>query len=161
MIKSKKSGVLDQEPLEIIISIAKETALLFMSLVLSVKPTIALISITTYLVSMKLVTIFVILYRLIHQNNNNYVFLFIAMYLYLAGARVDVITLLNYLKLLVLYNISLRKLRNITISSTAFIKKQVSNNKLVDMWDNFEYKENVVGKRIRDIVKFKSVTMVL
>lgn len=133
MIKSKKSGVLDQEPLETIISKAKETALLFMSLVLSVEPTIALISITTYLVSMKLVTIFVILYRLIHQNNNNYVFLFIAMYLYLAGARVDVITLLNYLKLLVLYNISLRKLRNITISSTAFIKKQVSNNKLVDM----------------------------
>lgn len=110
---------------------------------------------------MKLVIIFVILYRLIHQNNNNYVFLFIAMYLYLAGARVDVITLLNYFKLLVLYNISLRKLRNITISSTAFIKKQVSNNKLMDMWDNFKYKENIVGKRIRDIIKFKSVTMIL
>lgn len=29
------------------------------------------------------------------------------------------------------------------------------------MWDNFKYQENVAGKRIGDIVKFRSVTIAL
>ena len=47
------------------------------------------------------------------------------------------------------------------MSSITFIKKQASNNRLVGIWDNFEYGENVASKKIGDIVKFKSLTMVL
>ena len=83
------------------------------------------------------------------------------MYLYFAGVRVDARTLLNYLDILVLYNVLLRKLRSITASSSAFIKAQASNRKLVGMWDNFKYRENVAGKKISDTVKFRSVTIAL
>lgn len=83
------------------------------------------------------------------------------MYLYSARARVDAITFLNHLGLSVLYNILLRKLRSITTFNAAFIKKQAFNNKLVGMWDNFGYRENVAGKKIGDIVKFRFVTMAL
>lgn len=80
---------------------------------------------------MKVVAIFVILCRSAHQNASNYFPLLVAIYLYLAGAKVDAITLLNHLGFSILYNVLLRKLEDIKASSTAFIKEQVSNCKLV------------------------------
>lgn len=124
LIKNKEqSGILDWEPLEKIVNQPKETTSLLMSSVLSVGLTTFLTSVTTYPTSMKLVAIFVILCILAHQNNSNYISLLIAMYLYSAGACIDIITLLNHLGLLVTYNVLLRKLRNITTSSATFIKK--------------------------------------
>ena len=110
---------------------------------------------------MKLVTILVIICRLVHQNNSNYIPLFVAMYLYSASAKVDAITLLNHLGLSVSYNVLLRKLRDIKASSTAFIKEQAFNCNLVGSWDNFEYRENVAGEQIGDTIKFLSITMAL
>ena len=76
------------------------------------------------------------------------------MYLYSAGAKVDAIILINHLRLSVLYNSLLQKLRDIKAHSTAFIKKKASNCKLVGSWDIFEYRKNVISKRIGDIVMF-------
>lgn len=81
--------------------------------------------------------------------------------MYLASAQVNTITLLNHFDILVLYNIFIRKLKNITIFSIAFIKKQISNNRLIGMWNNFKYKKNVASKKIENIMKFKFITMVL
>ena len=161
MIKNLESGALDQEPLETIVSQAKETALLLTSLVLNVGPTTFSTPHTSHVVSMKLVAILVIMCRSANQNNSNYIPLLIAMYLYSAGAQIDAITLLNHLGISVSYNVLMRKLTNITTFSVAFIKEQASNNRLVGTWDNFEYQENIAGKRIGDIVKFRSVTMAL
>lgn len=72
---------------------------------------------------MKLIAIFIIMYSLAYQNISNHIPLFITIYLYLASAQVDAITLLNYLSILVLYSIFVKKLRSITISSITFIKK--------------------------------------
>lgn len=55
----------------------------------------------------------------------------------------------------------MRKLRDITISSVIFIKKQASNNRLVGIWDNFEYRKNAAGKKIGNTVKFRSVLIAL
>ena len=110
---------------------------------------------------MKLLAILVILCRSAHRNNSNYFPLLVAIYLYSAGAKVDAITLLNHLGLSVSYNVLLKRLRSIMSSSAAFIKQQATNCKLVGTWDNFEYRENVAGERIGDIVKFRSVTMAL
>ena len=115
----------------------------------------------SYHVSMKFLTILVVMCRLTYQNNSNYILLHIAMYLYSAGAKVDAITLLNHLGFSVSYNSLLQKLRDIKAHSTTFIKKQANNCKLVGFWDNFEYRKNVVNERIGDIVKFRSVTMTL
>lgn len=84
-----------------------------------------------------------------------------ARYLYSIGTKVDTITLLNHLGFYVLYNLLLRKLRDIKAHSTVFIKQQVTNCKLVGLWDNFEYRENRIGEKVGDTVKFRSVTMVL
>ena len=116
---------------------------------------------TSHLTLMKLLAIFVIIYKSAHWNNSNYVPLLIAIYMYLASTKVDIITLLNRLGFSVSYNVLLRKLKGITTSSEAFIKKQASNYKLVYMWDNFEYRKNVFKKKIEDIIKFRSVTMAL
>lgn len=110
---------------------------------------------------MKLVAILVILYRSAHQNNSNYILLFIAIYLYSVRARVNAIIFFNHLGLLVSYNVFLRKVKSITISSATFIREQAFNNKLVGMWDNFKYRKNVTGKKIRGIVKFRSITKAL
>ena len=88
LIKSSKeeSGVLDQEPVKKIVGQAKETASLLTSLVFNVGLTTSSTSVTIHLAFMKLVAILVILCRSAYQNNSNYIPLFIAMYLYLAGA---------------------------------------------------------------------------
>lgn len=160
LIKTCQPGDLDQKPLDIIVDQAKETASLLTSLVLGIGPT-SRSPLTFYLVSMKFVAILVILCRSAHENNSNYIPLLMAMYLYSTGARVDAITLLNHLGISVLYNVLLRKLRRITVSSSAFIQAQAFNRKLVGMWDNFEYRKNVADERIGDTVKLRSVTMAL
>lgn len=85
----------------------------------------------SYQVSMKFLTIFAVMCRSAHRNTSNYIFLLMAIYLYSAGAKVNAIILLNHLGLSVSYNSLLRKLRDIKANSTAFIKKQASNCKLV------------------------------
>ncbi len=82
-----------------------------------------LTSFSSYLASMKLIIIFVIMYKLAYQNNSNYLSVFMSMYLFFADAQVDIIILLNHFGLFILYNIFLRILRNIKILSIAFIKK--------------------------------------
>ncbi len=139
LIKSNQPGNLDREPLENVVLEAKDIAPMMNSLVLGVGPT-SRSSLTSHLASMKLLAILVIICRSAHQNNSNYIPLFVAMYMYSAGAKVDAITLLNRLGLSVSYNVLLRKLRSITTSSAAFIKKQASNCKLVGTWDNFQYR---------------------
>lgn len=151
LIKNKKSGVLDWEPLETIASQTKETVSLLISLVLSFETTTLSTPYTSYVASIKLIAIFIIMCASAHQNNSNYILLFIAMYFYSASAQVNAIILFNYLGILVLYSILIRKLKGIPISSMVFIKEQVSYNRLVDTWNNFEYRENVAIKRIEDI----------
>lgn len=57
---------------------------------------------------------FMILCYLTCQNNSNYIFIMIALYLYSARIKVDTIIFLNYLNLLVLYNIFQAKFQDIT-----------------------------------------------
>lgn len=66
---------------------------------------------------MILITILVILCRSAHENNSNHFPLLIALYLYFADARVNAITFLNYLGLLVSHLVLLRKLGDITTTS--------------------------------------------
>lgn len=83
------------------------------------------------------------------------------MYLYFVDTQVNTIILFNYLSFLVFYNVFLKILRNIKALSTAFIKGQVSNSKLVSTWSNFKYRKNITRENIEDIVKFRSVTIAL
>lgn len=110
---------------------------------------------------MKIVAILVILCHSAHRNNSNYVPLLIGLYLYSAGARVDAITLLNHFGLSVSYEVLQKKLNDITTSSISWIKAQGSNCNLVRTWDNFEFRKNVHGERVGDMVKFRSVKMAL
>lgn len=129
LIKSYQSRLLDQKPLNTIVDQAKETAPLFISLVLSM----GLISrnlLTSYLVLMKLIAIFVIFCRFCHQNNSNYIYLFVTTYLYFANVKIDAITFLNYFDILVLYNVLLKKLKNIIASIFALFKPKPSTASL-------------------------------
>lgn len=83
------------------------------------------------------------------------------MYIYSVGTKVDTITFLNWLSLSVLYNVLLKKLQSITISSTIFIKKQAYNCKLINIWKNFDYQKNVIREKIGNIIKFRSIIMIL
>lgn len=108
---------------------------------------------------MKLLTILVVICRSTHRNTSNYILLLMAIYSYLASTKVNTITLLNHLRLFVSYNLFLRKLRNIKVYNTAFIKKQASNCKLVGFGNNFKYQEIVVDEKIDNTVKFRFVIM--
>lgn len=147
-------------PLEIIVTIVKERAPLLTSLVQSIGP-LSKSVMTSYLALMKLLIILVILYKSAHCNHSNYFPLLVAIYLYLARAKVDTIILLNYLRISVSYDVLLKKLRSIMSSNATFIKQQSTNCKLIKIWYNFEYWENIVNERIGDIVKFGSLTMAL
>lgn len=116
---------------------------------------------TSHLASMKLLTIFVIICRSTHGNNNNYISLFVIIYIYSVGAKVDIITLFNYLGLFISYNMLLRKLRDITSLNANFIKEQATNYKLVNMWDNFKYQKNIAEEKIYNTIKFRFVNIVL
>lgn len=115
----------------------------------------------SHVVSMKLVTILMILCRLAHCNNSNFFFLLVALYFYSTSAQVGAIMLLNQIGLTVLYNVFLYKLKAIASDIAFWIKQQASNLKHVGTWDNFEYYENVHREQIRDLKKFKSITMIL
>ena len=115
-------GDLNQEPLESIVNWDKETAPLITSMMLSLRFN-SNTRLTSHLASMKLLAVLVIMCRSAHQNNNNYIALLVAMYLYSTRAKVDAITLLNHLGLSVSYNSLLRKLRDIKAHSAAFIKQ--------------------------------------
>ena len=62
----------------------------------------------------KFVAILAIHSRSAHRNNSNYLTFFIVLYLYLASAKIDTITSLNYLGLFVLYDVLQKKLKAIT-----------------------------------------------
>lgn len=113
--------------------LSKKTSPLLTSLILNIGLiiTTSITLLTVYFALMKLVTIFVIICRLIHLNNSNYLPLLITIYFYFASTLIDAIILFNHFGLFVLYNILLKTLRNIKVSSAAFIKKPVSNCKLM------------------------------
>ena len=114
-------GNVDWEPLKIIVIIAKERTLLLTSLVQSVG-FLSKSVMTSHFALMKLLAILVILYRSAHQKNSNYFPLLVAIYLYSAKAKIDAITFLNHLGLLVSFNVLLERLRSIMSSSATFIK---------------------------------------
>lgn len=86
---------------------------------------------TFYLALMKLLAILVIMYKLAHRNNSNYISHLIAIYLYFAGVKVDAITLLNHLGHFVIYNSLFEKMREIKAYNTTFIKQQATNCKFI------------------------------
>lgn len=130
------------------------------SFVESVRPT-SRSALTSQLISIKLVAILVILYKSAHQNNSNNILFLIALYFYSADAKIDAIIFLNHLDLFVWHNMLLKKLYEIIRSNATWIKAQASNNRLVRLWHNFEYWENVHGKRVSNIIKFRLVTIAL
>lgn len=106
-----KLGIIDKHPLEGIIEVATEKALLISGMVLNVGSTNRLKDIfKLHLISMKVVAVLVILCRSAHRNNSNYFSLLIALYLYSAGTKIDAITLLNHLGLFVFYSVLQTKL---------------------------------------------------
>lgn len=113
-----------------IIIIAKAKALLLTSIVQSIG-LLSMSAMIFHLALMKLLAILVILYRSAHWNNSNYFPLPVAIYLYLAGVKVDAITLLNCLGLSILYYVLLKRLRSIILARATFIKQQVTHCKLV------------------------------
>lgn len=131
-MKSNQLRDLDQASLNYIVSKAKKLASIITSLVFGTGLTLKS-PLTSHLVSMKLLAIFVIIYRSAYQNFNNYVSLYMIMYMYPAGAKIDTITVFNYPGLFILYNLVLKKLRSIITSSATSIKKEASNCKLISM----------------------------
>lgn len=124
-------GEINQAPLENIIHEARSKAPLLASMIMSVGPSQNTLSIpsnatSSRLTSMKIITILLILCRSAHRNNSNYLLLLMALYMYSAGAGVDVMTLLNHLGLLVSYNVLQKQLQDITKLSSFWIKAQGS-----------------------------------
>lgn len=156
------NGIIDKSSLNKIVDVVCTKAPFISSMVFSVGPTSYLPSSASFsIIFMKLTTILVILCRLAHRNNSNYFPLLIALYMYFAGAQVDAITLHGHLGLSVSYPVLFKKLGDITTTSQRWIKQQATNCQLVGTWDNFEFRENVSGERVDDVVKFRSITMAL
>lgn len=124
-----RPGEINKKPLIEIVDLAQKKALQLTSMILSID--LSCRSSDLHVVSMKLVTILVILCRLAHCNNSHFLPLLIALYLYSAGARVDAITLLNQMGLTVSYNVFLYKFKAIASDSALWIKQQASNLRLV------------------------------
>lgn len=133
--------------------------LMLASLIAHIRPSVPIVK--DLLQNMKLLAILAILYKITYQNNNSYFLLLIALYLYLARARIDAIILPNYLGLTVLYKTLQRKLKSIASESSWQIKIQALNCKFVGIWNNFKQCENVYAKKIDNKVKFCSITIVL
>lgn len=142
MLQKSQPRDIDQSLIKEIVDQVENIVLILSDFVRSIR-LISRSIMTSQLVFMKLVAILVILYRSAHWNNNNYISLFITVYLYLAGVKIDIITLFNHLGLFILHNVLLKKLREITKSNATWIKVQVSNYRLVGSWDNFEYQEKI------------------
>lgn len=160
-IKSNQPRNLDWALTKSIVSQTKEKSTLMTSVILSVSLLTTLTPSIFHLTFMKLVAILVIMCKSAYQNNSNYFPFFVIIYLYSTNTHVDAITLFNHLSLFILYNIFLKTPRNIKALSTIFIKQQASNSNLVGKWNNLEYRENVVDKRMGNTVKFKFKTIVL
>lgn len=158
LIKNNQLRDLDWATLDNIISELKKLILIIASFILSASPILKIL-LTSHLASIKLLAIFVIIYKSANQNNRNYILLLVVIDMYSASIKIDAI-ILNCFALLVSYNMLLKMLRDITISSIAFIKEQSSNLNLIDIWNKFEYWENLARERIGDIVKFRSIIMV-
>lgn len=101
------------EFLERMMASIKKMAPLLISLILSVKSLLKSKR-ALYLTLIKVLAILIIFYRSIYENNSNYFLLLVAIYFYFVRAKVDTIILFNHLSILILYNILLKKLRNIT-----------------------------------------------
>lgn len=86
---------IDRKPLEIIMENEYEKALMFASLIAHIRQSAHFAK--NPLQNMKLLTILTILYKTVHRNNDRYLLLLIALYMYLAGAHIDAITLINHL----------------------------------------------------------------
>lgn len=106
MVDISCPGDVNRTLLESIVSVATNTAPLLCKMITAVglsswhTPANA-----SHLAAIRIVSVLVILCRSAHRNNSNYIPLLIALYLYSAGARVDTITLLNHLGLLISYNV--------------------------------------------------------
>ena len=157
LISFSRPGEVNREPLQRIVEHAKFKAPMLTSLVCNVGP--LTMTSNSNIISIKLVAIFVILCRLVHRNNNNYLPSLIVLYVYSAGTQTDAITLLNHLGVGILYNTFIRKLKGIVAETHQWTKQQSSNPKLVGTWDNFEYCKNVHKDRVDDKVKFRLITM--
>lgn len=121
MLQIGQPGDVDWGSLKEIVNQAENTVPILSSLVKNIGSILRL-AMTSHLVFMKFVAILIILYRSAHWNNSNYISLFIALYLYLADARIDAITLFNHLGFFVLHNMILKKLHKIIRWSAAWIK---------------------------------------
>lgn len=119
-INKNRSEDLNEEPFEDIVNQVKKIAPLITKIMLSLRSNFN-ICLTSYLTLMKRLAVFVIMCRLAHQNNSNYIPFLIAIYFYSAEAKVDLITLLNCFRLSILYNLFLKKLKDIKAYSTVFI----------------------------------------
>lgn len=118
MIKNNQPENLNRALLEKIIFKVKKLVPIMTSLIFSVSP-ILKNPLTSHLASIKLLAIFVITNKSVYWNNNNYIPLFVAIYIYSASTKVNTITFFNRLDFFVLYNVLLRKLRNVNIFSVA------------------------------------------
>lgn len=69
----------------------------------------------------------VTLCQLAYENNSNYFPFFVVLYMYLAGAKIDTITLLNHFDLSIPYKILQNKLYKIIFMEKKWIKQQGNN----------------------------------
>lgn len=122
VIKNYQLENLNQAPLETVFSKAKKLALIMTSLVFGIS-LILKNPLTSHLALIKFLAILIIICRSDHWNKNNYISLLVQMYIYSADAKNDTISFFNHFGLFILYNVFLRKVRVITISSAIFIKK--------------------------------------
>lgn len=99
-------GIIDKSFLNNIIELINKKVPLLKSLVFYIKLSNFQFLLTNpRIIIMKYIAILIILYQSAYQNNSNDNLLCIAFYFYLVGIHIDGITLLNYLGLLVLYNV--------------------------------------------------------
>lgn len=82
IIKILKFGFLDQKLLKIKVNQTKETASLQIRLVCNIRPITFLTFHISYIALIKLVTIYVIMYRSVYKINSDYIPLFIIIYFY-------------------------------------------------------------------------------
>lgn len=122
-IADQETSGLNKSPVDNIVKTATKKAPLITSLIMRVGPGSSRYSPNTYIISMKLVVILVILCQSAYWNNSNYIPLFIALYFYSFGAKVDAIIFLNDFSLFVLYNMLQKKFYSITLSSQKWIKQ--------------------------------------
>lgn len=107
-----KPDIINKHFLKKIINNFLIKALLFYSLVLGIGLTsYSLLSLSDpQLFNIKIIAILVILCQSAHQNNSNYFSFLITLYIYFTNAKVDAITLITYLRFLILYKIFLSKI---------------------------------------------------